>query len=445
MPLIGTRGAASAQGFGFAALSGPVYYFATLGLSGNDYGAGAVVDTDGNMYIAGTRDDAGEDFIIAKYNTSGVIQWQRKLGTTGTDRANGIAIDASANVYITGISNNNGYAYLAKYNTSGTLQWQKQLQKASLPIGSNAVAVDTSGNVYIAGYEYVLLTCCGTNIDVLYAKYNSSGTLQWQRKISRGGFTPDFGYGVASDSSGNVHVTGQFDFGPSGYGRNLGWAKFDTSGTLQWGQVSLGSGTDEGRDASVDSSGNMYIVGYGSSGATGGTDDLVVYKLNSSGVGQWQRRLGDNTPQIGTAVGLDSANNVYVGGGTSLDSTSKILLAKYNTSGTIQWQRTITCTGSPCQIRGLSVSSDGTIYFSGFVGTSPEQTIFSGKLPGDGSKTGTYTVGALSFTYAASSLTDASITTNLGGSFSTEALSLTDATPSLTSSTSTLTATTKTL
>lgn len=443
----GTFGAVPSSGAisiqNFYGTSNVVYFFATLGLSNNDYGAGAVVDTNGNMYIVGTRDDAGEDFIIAKYNASGVIQWQRKLGAAGGDRAAGISIDSSANIYITGITNASGYTYIAKYNTSGTLQWQRQLQKGALPIGSNGVAVDTSGNAYIVGYEYMSITCCGNNIDVLTAKYDTSGTLQWQKRLGRTGFTGDFGYGVATNSSGDVFFTGQNDV--SGSGRGIFIAKRNTSGTLQWqNRFVVGSGkTDEGRAIALDSSSNAYTVGYGTTGTT--TDDLLVSKVDSSGTLQWQRRLGDATPQTGLAVALDGSANVYVAGATSLGSTGKILLAKYNSSGTIQWQRTITAS-TPCQINGLSVSSDGIIYFSGFVGNSPEQTIFSGKLPGDGSKTGTYTVGALSFTYAASSLTDADSGLTYSASSMTDATpTLTDNASSLVSSTSTLTANTTTL
>jgi hypothetical protein len=298
--------------------------------------------------------------------------------------------------------------------------------------------------VYTVGEEYMSITCCGNNIDILTAKYDTSGTLQWQKRLGGSGFTGDFGYGVATNSSGDVFFTGQNDV--SGSGRGIFIAKRNTSGTLQWqNRFGVGSGkTDEGRAIALDSSSNAYTVGSGTTGAGAfDNDDLLVSKVNSSGTLQWQRRLGGATPQIGLAVAVDGSANVYVAGRTG--STSKCLLVKYNSSGTIQWQRTIEAS-TPCQINGISVSSGGIIYFSGFVGNSPEQTIFSGKLPGDGSKTGTYTVGGISFTYAASSLTDAASELTYSESSMTDATpTLTDATPTRTSSTSTLTANTTTL
>ena len=41
---------------------------------------------------------------------------------------------------------------------------------------------------------------------LLIAKYNSSGTYQWQRTL--GGTSDDEGHGIAIDSSDNVYVTG---------------------------------------------------------------------------------------------------------------------------------------------------------------------------------------------------------------------------------------------
>jgi hypothetical protein len=49
----------------------------------------------------------------------------------------------------------------------------------------------------------------GTNkgqIDAFVAKYNSSGKLQWTKQL--GTSSDDYSYGVVTDSSGNVYISG---------------------------------------------------------------------------------------------------------------------------------------------------------------------------------------------------------------------------------------------
>ncbi len=101
------------------------YFIANLSLSN---GRGVAVAPSGNIYIVG---NISTFMLIAKYNSSGTLQWQRSLGTVSNPEEGwAIAIDPSENVYITGYADVAGQAnnvIIAKYNTSGTIQWQKQL------------------------------------------------------------------------------------------------------------------------------------------------------------------------------------------------------------------------------------------------------------------------------------------------------------------------------
>ena len=73
---------------------------------------------------------------------------------------------------------------------------------------ANGVATDSSGNVYVTGGTKGGLdgnTSAG-NTDLFVVKYNSSGTKQWTKQL--GTSNDDYAKGVATDSSGNVYVTG---------------------------------------------------------------------------------------------------------------------------------------------------------------------------------------------------------------------------------------------
>ena len=125
---------------------------------------------------------------MVKFNSSGTKQWTKKLGTWQNDLANGVATDSSGNIYVTGgtyggLDGNTSAGvndlFVVKYNSSGTKQWTKQLGTSSND-NATGVATDSSGNVYVTGGTEGGLdgnTNAG-NFDLFVVKYNSSGTKQ---------------------------------------------------------------------------------------------------------------------------------------------------------------------------------------------------------------------------------------------------------------------------
>jgi uncharacterized delta-60 repeat protein len=421
---------------GFLALAGAgavTYWLSTLGGSSQDYGNSVATDSSGNSYSLGETNSTGagnRDFLLAKRDPAGTIQWQRVLGGSGNDFGYSVAIDSSNNVYVTGSTGSTGAGsndlLVAKYNSSGTIQWQRVLGGSGTDAG-RSVAIDSSDNVYVFGDTGS--TGAG-GVDFLLAKYNSSGTIQWQRVL--GGSGSDAGRSVAIDSSDNVYVLGyENSTGAGGFDFLL--AKYNSSGTIQWQRVLGGSGNDFGESVAIDSSDNVYVLGRSSSTGAGGTD-LLLAKYNSSGTIQWQRVLGETGDDYGQSVAIDSSDNVYVLGYTSSGAGgTDFLLAKYNSSGTIQFQRVLGGTGAD-QGYAVTIDSSNNVYVFGFTVSTGAGSVdyLLAKLPNDGSLTGTYVLDGVNIIYAASSLTAATST-------------LTAATSSLTSATSTLTAATSTL
>ena len=130
-------------------------WIATLGGITNDFGKGIAVDSSGNVYAVGEADIGGQyDLIIAKYNSSGGIQWQRTLAN---ESGSGIAVDSSGNAYVVGTisssltpSGSSDFS-IAKYDTDGNIQWQRGLGD-SLGDSGYGITVDSSDNVYITGH-----------------------------------------------------------------------------------------------------------------------------------------------------------------------------------------------------------------------------------------------------------------------------------------------------
>ncbi len=266
------------------------------------------------------------DIFIAKYNTSGTLQWLRRGGGENVDFSNGIVVDGSENVYVTGmfqgtanfntpsaigsnelISAGSNDIFIAKYNTSGTLQWLRRGGGTSSLDSGLGIAVDGIGNVYCTGYfdgtaNFNTPSAIGSNelisagsIDIFIAKYNTSGTLQWLR---RGGGTSslDSGLDIAIDASGKVYCTGYFSLTanfntPSAIGSNelisagsydIFIAKYNTSGTLEWLRRGGGTSGDRGVGIATSVLGRVITVGSNSAGA-----DFGASTLSSSGGFVW--------------------------------------------------------------------------------------------------------------------------------------------------------------
>lgn len=397
----------------------PPYLIGTMTSAGQIYGKSAVADSSGNIYIAGG--DYSLYLYVQKLNPFGVIQWQKQLQYYGNGYD--IAIDSASNVYIANANTSPYGLGLVKYNSSGTLQWQRLLQSPYAGSKCSGVAVDGSDNVYIVGSAAVDPS---GRVDVQLAKYNSSGTLLWQRTLFNTNNSD--GYSIKVSSAGTVYIAAT---GVPSSTYDMLVAKYTTNGSIQWQRyIDNSSTTESGRSIAIDSSENVYVIGDGYSPAY----CFIVAKLDTSGTLQWSRTL-TTTSATKTANGaaVDSSGNIYI---TGIDYSSPNLwvTAKYNTSGVIQWQRSFTnLLQSSTAYNRLKVDSKNALLSVADATISGTASQVLLRFPSDGSKTGSYTVGAFSTTYAASSLTAAS------GSFTASPSALTAASSSLTDTSTTLT------
>ena len=226
-------------------------------------------------------------------------------------------------------------------------------------------------------------------------------TYDWARQMGGAGFNN--GSSIVLDAAGNVYTTGGFqgtaDFDPGGGVFNLTAAgsgdifisKLDAAGNFVWAKQMGGATTDDGRSIAVDAAGNVYTTGQftgtadfdpgmGSYNLTAAADmDIFISKLDALGNFVWAKQMGASSFDIGQAIEVDAAGNVYTTGfffntvdfdpgvGTynlSALSGHDMFVLKLDAAGNFVWARRMG--GSTIQF-GLDLKVDalGNIYTTG--------------------------------------------------------------------------------
>ena len=451
MPLVSTFGALSARGFGFTGAAAPTpsgpYW---LGANTTWPSAtpitlyGSASDAQGNLFTSGVYvGGSALNGYTAKLSPTGSIIWQRLLVNTYNVSGWYNAVDAYGNCYTAGEANTAGgvsYGYVAKYNSSGSLQWQRSLSNGSFNLSLFGVAVDASLNVYVVG-----TTVQTGNTPLVLAKYNSSGVLQWQRAF--GPTSGRFSFAtIALDSSASIYVS--YSDTSTLYGYVGGLAKFNTSGTLQWQRGwydPAGNRYYYGGPIAVNSNTGAVYVASGLSDVGPANDAFLLLRWDSTGAFGSGPSLG-NSFSGDKGIALDSAGNVYMSG--AMGGISSVL-AKFDASGGYQWQRSLTGATSADALygEGLSIDTGGNLKWVLKYGNAPYVLLpFLARLPSDGSRTGTYSVAGGNFTYGVPTFFTGSLTPSLmtptypstASTFTDAAATFTDSAASLSLSVTTI-------
>ncbi|MDQ3046825.1 MAG: SBBP repeat-containing protein [Bacteroidota bacterium] len=339
------------------------------------------------------------------------FQWAKRAGLYAFDLGYGVGADNAGNVYIAGKYEMNAYfggtyvgcagnhdMYIAKYSPNGTFQWVKTAGGTGGDYAL-AVAVDGAGNSYVTGeiestakFGSVSISSNGDN-DIFIAKYSTTGSLLWVKKLG-GGTKSDKGFGI-SISGSSIYITGKFE-GTGNFagttlsaagGKEIFIAKYSTAGVFQWVKKAGGTGNDEGYAVSSDISGNAYVTGYfsgtasfsGTSITSKGGTDVFIAKYNSAGTLLWVKKTGGTANDAGNAIKVDNSGRVFVTGGfryssvfgaTTLNAqggNSDIFIARYDSNGNALWAKKAGGSDNDSG-RGIAVDANSNTFITGNCG-----------------------------------------------------------------------------
>ena len=163
---------------------------------GNFFGAAVEfgVDADGNTVTRSSP--AGRTAFVAKYDSSGVVEWVTDQGNSGG--AHGVSVDGLGNVYVA----MEGALGLAKLDPdNGTLVATQG------GVHSRDVALDADGTVYVTGGFGAQVVIDGQTLvgpGGLIAAFDANLNSLWMQRAGESGVT------IAADGNGSVLVGGSF-------------------------------------------------------------------------------------------------------------------------------------------------------------------------------------------------------------------------------------------
>jgi len=276
----------------------------------SDESKGVAADDSGHVYITGytgssqgiatkgayqTSNAGYNNVFLAKFDSSGSIQWSTYYGSNSDDRGFAIAYDHHAgDIYIGGAASGPGAAtsgayqtsysggdwdgLLIKFSSAGKLKWATYFGDKGYDQGA-AVTADGNGHVYFAGYTGstsgiattgAYQTALSGSLDAFLAAFNADGTINWATYF--GGADVDEASGIALDKASNIYLTGQTQSSSGlatkgayqtsyGGGGDVFLSKFNPGGILQWATYYGGFGLEECNGISVNATGIVNIVG----------------------------------------------------------------------------------------------------------------------------------------------------------------------------------------
>jgi hypothetical protein len=283
------------------------------------------------------------------------VEWSSYLGGNGASQGFGIAADSAGNVFVTGYTESSGW------------------------VSGDADATYNGGG------------------DAFVAKFSNSGAPLWSTYV--GGTSYDSGFGIVTDDTGNVFVTGTtassgwvsggLDTSYNGGTTDAFVAKISGSGAHVWSTYLGGDGADGGDRIARDGAGNVFVTGGTESAGwvSGGYDtsqngnsDAFVVKLSGAGAHVWSTFAGGSQWDGGHDVVVDAAGNALVTGLTyssgwavgGFDTTANGLgdafVLKLSATGSRLWS---TFLGGDDRDEGWGIAVDkaGDAYVTGSTGS----------------------------------------------------------------------------
>lgn len=275
--------------------------------------------TSGRIGTASYNSFTNTKGYIAKHSSDmSSIVWSKDIvppvgDTIGTAKS---AVDKDGNVYVyglrshpdtySGINYTHNVAYIIKYDTNGVIQWQKTIKSYywiadAIPTD---FAFDSDGYIYILSYaNYVYAP------SPILTKINPlDGSVIWTKYYTGYGET-NYSRSMIIDSNNNIYITAVVSASPN---NGVVLIQVDTNGSVIWSKKIISNAvyTNIALDLALDSQQNLYFLS-----ETGSYGGAHIIKLDVAGDIKWIRFLDSNSVASNLFnISINSDNDIYLTG-----------------------------------------------------------------------------------------------------------------------------------
>ena len=322
---------------------------------------------DGGYIIAGSTESfgaGGSDFWILKLTSTGVIEWQFTYGGSNEECANSIKQTTDGGYIVAGYTRSFDAGYynfwILKLTSTGVIEWQRVIGAYKNEI-TYSIQQTMDGGYIVGGYSDSFGIYAGLDFWIL--KLNPNGDIDWQKNYE-GGWddrvisiqqTSDNGYIVAGSTDSFVY--GNLNF----------WViKLSSTGGTEWQKVYEASLNDKLSFVQQTSEGGYIIIGSTNSYGAGAHDFWVI-KLSSTGEIEWQRVFGGSNEECANSIKQTTDGGYIVAGSTRSFGNGfyDILILKLDSSGLIEWERTYGGTSEE-EAYSIKQTNDGGYIVAGY-------------------------------------------------------------------------------